>query len=60
MMKVIICMNGGEAIPVMNIGEETMAQFSEEQAKEWCDTSILGRSSQNHIIDIESGEMELY
>ena len=60
-MKVIISVLNNEAYPIMAENEETMEKFIDEKAaREWCDVSILGKASENHIIDLETGEMENY
>lgn len=61
-MKVIISVLNGEAYPIMNDTDEPMMkQFKDlDEVCHWCNNNTLGQASENYVIDLESGEMELY
>ena len=51
-MKVIISVNAGEALPIMDEDNHRMKQFTEDEAMHWC--------QENYVIDLESQEMDIY
>ena len=59
-MKVIISIHQNKVIPIMDVGEDTMKQFTADEAKQWINDSILGQASENLVIDFKTGEIEEY